>query len=793
MIHEELYIILDDVRRKIDIPSPSGITLKFQSNMFNDLSKFCASYSYTFKIPKTQNNIDAFDMIDDMRHASSAYGKKIACEFYRDGVRLFDNAFLYISETEATYSAVMTWNVLSWLLYVNDDDKSIKDMEGEGKTIVRFLDSIVESSVSLDMGDPSVNARYRCGSLVEGKRPNLIPIRFLIDRIARYYGKYDASSIFSFVRENPATNADISSGATFNIIDDGAIPLVDGRWTEAFYSTKAVISNTVSAYSQNMPVIDINGTETILDLGGTYIGIEDITGSQEYVSFYKQSGTGRYLAFAPVDKMSQKMPLRLRGRLLVSSMSSLKIIPFVKVWTSEQARYVPKTDDDGNLTDYIEISSRNIESDTSNYEICFDPAYGGEDITIETPYDVDLWVMQISNIIGTEVEVAEGKIEVLPMRENISYDSPIVPEMDDVELFPNLPDIKVIELLKSIFFIENAYPVIEKDGRIGMMSYNTLFEKIEKGDVYDWSDIVIEGEDKVKFFAGGIGRINRFNMSNYGSEKSEDSPLMYEEATAFFETENEALERENEIYTFPFASAALVTKHGYSAGGTFIFWELDKDGRNIPVIGASPVIGRLKPYRSCNFYKDGSTTRKVTREYLRFKTWQVADHNYENKPIATILKKPYVLDTNIKADALYMSEIDFSKPVYIDKHNSYFAIVSIRMSDRISKAELIRIPVVKGEDKGFEASPEVVIKGTEIKFASLSITNCTYDITATVKGANITRMVISVDKDVIINDKIEEAHISFNLKVGVHTITATAYSDNGKESTSRFNTIVKNR
>jgi len=118
-ITEELYIIVENQKIRLDIETPSGITLKYISNMFNDLTKFCASYSYTFKIPKTKNNMLAFDLIDDVRHDSNVYGKRIQCLYVRDGFEIFKNSFLYVNDTaDDCYNAVMTWNVIEWQMIV---------------------------------------------------------------------------------------------------------------------------------------------------------------------------------------------------------------------------------------------------------------------------------------------------------------------------------------------------------------------------------------------------------------------------------------------------------------------------------------------------------------------------------------------------------------------------------------------------------------------------------------------------------------------------------------------------
>lgn len=73
---EELYIYdKEDVRRSLDINTPSGITLKWVSNLFNSLDKVNCSYSYTFKIPMTNHNRNIMDITEDIRHDSGIIRK----------------------------------------------------------------------------------------------------------------------------------------------------------------------------------------------------------------------------------------------------------------------------------------------------------------------------------------------------------------------------------------------------------------------------------------------------------------------------------------------------------------------------------------------------------------------------------------------------------------------------------------------------------------------------------------------------------------------------------------------
>lgn len=129
MVKEELYIIVEGERKQLDLTSPSGITLNFVSNLFNDLSKINASYSYTFKLPRTANNVRVLEIVDDVRADGKFTRIKNDAEYVYDGVSLFSNANMYISGVEKeSISAVMTWNVNKGLQELEKHDMSLQEL-----------------------------------------------------------------------------------------------------------------------------------------------------------------------------------------------------------------------------------------------------------------------------------------------------------------------------------------------------------------------------------------------------------------------------------------------------------------------------------------------------------------------------------------------------------------------------------------------------------------------------------------------------------------------------------------
>ncbi len=834
-VKEELYIIYGGKRQLLDIASPSGITLNFKSNLFNDLSKFCASYSYTFKLPKTNNNVAAFDIIEDVRHDSKFYGKKIECEYRRDGVKLFDNSWLYISEAGDTYSAVMTWNVLTWLKEISDDGKSIKDLEsslaGEQLTTVQFSSGTYTADSSQSMESPTFGALYRCGTSVEvSKIPPVVPVRYLLDRIARQYGKASAKSVFSFLGDEAVTTADIAeaAGVPFPIYEDGGIPLISGKWSNAYKATQfrnaaVVKAEAFKTSAKTLPMIDTqsyswdsgfatNDALLYVTNEAGFVKFGEVSGVSDFVNFHRYTGTatttdepmtnatsawtktnketGLYIGFSQANR---NLPIKVRGVVRTNQKATLRFLKFSYLSAQTPGscpRYIPEVDDAGNLENTIDVESVAVEGASGLYEINFDPAKGGEEVDIESK-ETDRFafvVMQLEGVLSG-VYITDGYLQFLPSRENVSFNISTPNAIDKVDLFCNLPDVKIIDLLKSLFYIEDAYPKIDADGKIGMMRYKDIYANISSGNVYDWSSMLIGdgADDTIEYTTGSIGRTNRLAMKNYSSSESEtdESPLRYDEASATFECVNETIDSESTVYTFPFGSAARVTSAGNDAGGTFIFWGKDDSAAYKPQQISAPIIGRVRLLNRGTCRNWDSYDVSVA-QYLKFDIWQIADVDVSNSIRAQILKKPYVVKTSLLLDTFALQGLDFTKPVYLQRYNAYFAIVSVKVnSNGTSTAELVKLPATSSLTYTTATAPVVTISGNSPIYKASEGVNAfgRINVSATCKNSPIINIAISLDGTEIINAAMEEVSWNISFESGSHVISATATAKNGQSTT----------
>lgn len=259
-MYEELYIIDNGKRLRVDLSTPSGITLNFKSNIFGDLSKITCSYTYTFKLPLTANNRRVLDNADDVRCISNKIRRRLRAEYLQDGIPLFANANLYIESTDTCFNAVMTWGVISGFQTLKDDDISIRKLPLEAKPIFGPCNAkIDEYSNTADYVQPLYNAgltyisdsgwkdQYNTYSVFPLPA---IPVYRLIQLINTQYGtKFKLGSEYSYgdTTEN------------HKIISLGVIPCVNVDQQPEGETEKSVLETNIGCYMK-----------------GPYAGIEHI-------------------------------------------------------------------------------------------------------------------------------------------------------------------------------------------------------------------------------------------------------------------------------------------------------------------------------------------------------------------------------------------------------------------------------------------------------------------------------------------------------------------------------------
>lgn len=108
-MNEELYIN----GQAVDIGNDTGISLKFKSNLFGDISKIEASRSYTIRLPKTLRNRQIFDDALTPSHLSTFRYRSWPAQYVRNGVLIIPNGEAVLTGGSDAYEIALVWDGLS--------------------------------------------------------------------------------------------------------------------------------------------------------------------------------------------------------------------------------------------------------------------------------------------------------------------------------------------------------------------------------------------------------------------------------------------------------------------------------------------------------------------------------------------------------------------------------------------------------------------------------------------------------------------------------------------------------
>ena len=736
---EELYIIDGIHKRRLDLNSPSGITLKFQSNIFGDLSKITASYSYTFKLPRTANNKRLLDMADDVRHQSSATRTKHKAEFYQDGSRLFGDGNLYVDAVQDSYECVMTWDVCVGFESLKDNDINLCELKdwgymtryaGEQKYIEEFSNTA-----------NALNPMYGCGILNVWSVMNVIsnknfpplpvvPVLKLIQMINSHYGtRFNLGEAYDYHALN--TSSGEFRIEKNDIINRGVLPFKSVTRDEddvakeiSVINDFGVATNSYLYGDQYIPWewmgIDLEelklydqilfkltaGDPEQLHVASTYLNYK----ANSFCNVWAESGEvyggttfemDGYIiaAFGNVTDVS-KTELALKERP--------KLTLYRKLWQPDS--------DNPTTGKYVADSVTSIEGEDYNYMDSSNPGLlyyifdfrlkmGRSRLKVEAFASESLPFFFGFNLKTKKIQ---GEINAIPI---YTENTNLANGGYDINIVKNLPDISCLTFMKSLFYMLGAFPAVNKDGEVVPIYFSDLADAIESNEFVDWSGKTY-GEtsklpSKVAFAVSGFGRKNYYLMKSDSPTASndEDETDVYADGKGCIVVDSEVLDATKTIIQLPYNAPYIEDKNnpGTPTGDTFKCWtmEYDSDGYKLKFSEPKPCFGIIvaKPERKYKGSGDllDETNYEPTGKWFEFmEAWNGFADMANNKSYAylqKIMAKPIVITENLRLNNVDLMQLDYSKPIYLGKYNAFFAIVSVqRDSKGKCKVELIKLP-----------------------------------------------------------------------------------------------------
>lgn len=697
-MYEELYIIDNGKRLRVDLSIPSGITLNFKSNIFGDLSKITCSYTYTFKLPLTANNRRVLDNADDVRCISNKIRRRLRAEYLQDGIPLFANANLYIESTDTCFNAVMTWGVISGFQTLKDDDISIRKLPLEAKPIFGPCNAkIDEYSNTADYVQPLYNAgltyisdsgwkdQYNTYSVFPLPA---IPVYRLIQLINTQYGtKFKLGSEYSYgdTTEN------------HKIISLGVIPCVNVDQQPEGETEKSVLETNIGCYMKG-PYAGIEHILTgatndaaptdsrfslVKDGNGFTIGIK-VT-SDAALSFEVDGCIYAKFTHEPNQYKGQ-------GRVDMGAPDTTGITPKLTFY------YTTNGTSAASITS---IEGRFSWDNNWCWIFDFSKERGRDRLSINVPPNATVFcaieaeanALQMSS--STIYKLIRFYEKVDP--NNIQWNKPEASAgAIQMDLMSNLPDISCMTLMKALFFMLGAFPSINSAGEIIPVYYTALRDNIIAGNAVDWSQKMTTEYSalpaKMTYSVSGFGQRNFYMMKNDNAdgEGGEDETDVYAPSKGIIYVGNEVIDRNKTIIQLPFYAPYIKNKKSpfLATGNTMKFWYHEND--EVKTKEAKPCFGTIKPLVQTS---SGTPTGV---QWMSMEIWNDfvninSDPSYSY--LSRIMENPIIITENLRLNEHDLRNLDYNMPVYLSKYGAFFAVVSItRDSKGISKCELLKLP-----------------------------------------------------------------------------------------------------
>lgn len=737
---EDLYALTDSGFKRVDLNEPSGIQLNFKSNMFGDLSKVTCSHSYTFKLPMTVNNRRIFDYAEDIRHQSGMIRKRIVASYIQNGINLFRNANLYIESIGDSYNAVMTWDVIGGLTALKENDISLRELPNSNVETHFGLSETNTENEAFDNTELVLNPVYDSGIpyyrwnipyVKTTGRPNLsrytsfnaypmpvVPVYKLIQMINAHFGT-------TFNLGNAITKG---NAKTFDpkreIIEKGVIPLVgkDLNYEERL-QRKCYLSGIKFTYV-NSTIEEENELHfpDVIHFTQINIGSPGDYFESGNLKLAKHDKTGTRYSNVGIKPKIKNISVEFDGCIHATFtdfptnlQNSDDEVPMLSVYQRQQVWFNTRV---GGRSinrvcyEWIELDSVEGEAIGSNdgyriYEFDFALENGATRLSCENVKEAGGALLFVFSHRLYKIASMQKDIEVFLKNNNRC----IAPHNMDV--ISNLPDIGCLSFVKSLFYMMGAFPVVTPSKEIVPRFFVELKDNLKSGNVLDWSNKLPNSSSdmpsEIKFSSGDFAQRNYYIMKSddldsiYDPENIEED--VYASGIGTLLVDNSTLEVSNTVIQVPFFAPYILNRKfpSLATGNTIKTWtlsdEADSRERNsiynrLEYCEPEPVLGIIKDKDITQELNTGEIVVKgqvMTMEVWNgFSGFQSNDsYNY----LQEIIRKPFVIQEYIRINEFDLLNLDYTRPVYLEKYNAYFAIVSIqRDANGKCKCELIKLP-----------------------------------------------------------------------------------------------------
>lgn len=554
---EELYVIKDGTRLQLDLNSPSGITLNYVSNLFNDLSKINSSYTYTFNLPLTTNNRLALDLVDDIRHDSYASKKKINAEYRQNGVALFTKCYLYITAVkDGNISCCFTWGVLEGFSEMQKHDLPLNELEGDDyewhsnydfsheKDDIVYIDGKFDEYTNENLNKDIAKPYYVAGADCDENMG--ISFSYKDGALSDFDPSIRPGVSFSEVApiyrdpEHALTGVPYTDKfSSYPSSDDTVIPIpapvvkvqkIVDKISERFDADFALGGGFYEKLY--MPLVSTNKSDGLLEQ--VCIWTDFPRAANIYFGAAKESGENAMPVFISYDSISatdvhvtnikgstegvELFKIRLEDEPYSPNVPS-DIAPYgALIGSKDRRRFKLVLDGYVNLPylgEGMTFEVRYFDKDKysepllsvepewrpgtagSRYRCEFRKSKGYENAETDyiTPEALVCFAISVKDMDISELQekIPYGSIDLSHLRIYVKRAAGDVEYYANV--YKNLPDISCMEFVKSLYYVIGGFPYVDYNGSVSIKYYSDIKKNISTGNTLNWSNKILIRKD----------------------------------------------------------------------------------------------------------------------------------------------------------------------------------------------------------------------------------------------------------------------------------------------------------
>ena len=686
----------------IDLYDEEKIVQSFSLINIEDITKRESEYSNTFKVPKTNNNLQALDYIDFLNSNSLLPYSRLNCDILIDGF-IFKKGFISVESIEEDITLqFFTGNAGFYEIIKTKDLSDIStDNTPSLETTWNLTNVIAKRAASEGIFFPMVDYNGMPTGTTTVDVRLLLPAFYrktLMEAIVEDAGYTLINNVATSLE---AYNHDIIPTATNKLYNDQ--DTIDAN----HYKGKDITRNRMDAFAIK-EIGDVSITNFLFENYSTqnrfnldYLEGNEITFTNvpNGLSYFTSNVTGDFIV-----NVNFNMNLSNTFRWRVLPGNTLDIPRFeatttIKYYFKINNNYIQfhqTANTYFNPTATLATSLTTSFTDVINYSGKINVKKGDQvSIYMGVTCTVNDTGVNYVGMIASSTVIAQCTLNdtfEIKLGDGLAFNGIVNPA-------GCLRDIKQSDFFKDTLIRYCLVPIVDEDNKkVTLFEFSQIKDNIN--NAVDWSGKLDETNESELTF-----KIDSYGQNNYLNHKEDKFVLQLPQGSnGIITIANQNLELKNDLYESPFAASETVNRLN---GRKVMYIDLH-DGVSLSTTESfkNDVQARTGYTSKSNFtvtYTDGTTSTVVSSDIPL--TWFIdTSKNYNagfqylldnSIDLIAILQNLKVVKADIRLNILDIINLNYFYPIYISEFNSYFFLSKINQFDYTSnestKVELIKL------------------------------------------------------------------------------------------------------